>query len=274
MATLNDYYKASLDWNVGEDEPAWGAAMNSGYTAGDTYTGGEYAQGSQPQPKPAAKTPDYTIHNANYSGPSVNVNDPNLNKNWAPLWSNVKGGGGGASPAKTTSAGAAAAKDTAIGTVSTSRTEYTGTAPTFAAPEYDEREVRKRSQKLAAPALRKLEMGVTQALGKYYENPNVRSMVVRDALAGYGMGLGSALMQAEQTATQQYGAEHARHYNAAMQSYNVAMQKYMQSARQVSTTQKVYSSDDMETVQAGGSGGVVPTEKKVISRVDAALGRY
>lgn len=112
--------------------------------------------------------------------------------------------------------------------------------PTFQGPTYNEREIRQRAAKLMAPGLTQLTMKTQQALSRYYENPNVRRMVLRDTLAGYGLGISGIRAKAEQVATQQYMADYSRQYNEAMNAYNLAMQKASYSALTV-TTQKQFA---------------------------------
>ena len=168
------------------------------------------------------------------AGPYSAVNHPfeNPATAWAGSWGKTLAKAGSASGV---SAAAPYAK------VTTSQTVFPqgAKAPTFAAPAYDEREVKKRASKLAAPGRAALEMKVNQAMSRYYENPNVRRMVLRDTLAGYGIGLANIQGQAEQTATQQYGAEHARLYGESVQAYNIAMQQFMSQARNVTTVSTV-----------------------------------
>jgi|GEM_PF-6548446 len=122
-------------------------------------------------------------------------------------------------------------------------------APTFAAPVYDEREVKKRARKLSAPGLSQLNMKVQSAMAQYYENPNVRRMVLRDTLAGYGIGLSNIISKSQQAAQSEYGAEHARLYGEAMNSYNTLMASYVQQGSKVTATRGVNKADYEETMQ-------------------------
>jgi hypothetical protein len=97
--------------------------------------------------------------------------------------------------------------------------------PKFAGPTWDEREIKKRTQKAAAPGLRSLEMKVQSAMARYYENPNVRRMVLRDTLAGYGIGASNIMAQAGQRAQAEYGQDYARMYSEAMGEYNRSLAK-------------------------------------------------
>jgi hypothetical protein len=112
-------------------------------------------------------------------------------------------------------------------------------APTFAPPAYNEGEVKSRARKMAAPGLSQLNMKVQSAMSRYYENPNVRRMVLRDTLAGYGIGVSNIMAKAQQSAQSEYGAEHERLYSEAMNSYNVLMAQYVQQGNRVTATRPV-----------------------------------
>lgn len=101
--------------------------------------------------------------------------------------------------------------------------EY-GEVPTFTAPEYDKSEVAKRAQKYAAPGVRKLRTAVQSATARGYDNPNVRRMTLRDALAGYGEGLENVMSGAQKTASAEYAQEYAYKYKEAGMNYQTAVQ--------------------------------------------------
>jgi hypothetical protein len=135
----------------------------------------------------------------------------------------------------------------------TQRTIYAGEAPgvpempEFVAPEYDKRQVRAMTQKEAASGVRRLREAVQMAMGQRYENPNVKRMTLREALQGYGSGLGDVMSKAGQTAqaryTQQLQLEHdeaLRNWQAAvdaeMAAYNAAWQDYLKSGETITET--------------------------------------
>lgn len=248
MATLRDH-QYNLDDPAEMELGPWGTIYNpAGSTLSAPSGGGTTPKSSGNATPSAPSTPVAGAAPVNVSGqPHSAANHPFSNpvsNNWAPLWGDQAQGG--LSPSR-----ASSAPRTPYGTVNESRTIYEGVAPEFSPPEYDEGEVRKRSKKLAAPALRKMEMAVSQSLSKYYENPNVRSTTVRDTLAGYGMGLGEVLTKAESQAQQQYGAEHARLFSESMTKYNAAMLRYMSSARQVQTQRQTYTAAGFEAAASG-----------------------
>jgi len=99
-----------------------------------------------------------------------------------------------------------------------------GEMPIFAAPEYDEAEVSKRTQKYAAPGVRKLRGAVQESMTRRSENPNINRMTLRDALAGYGEGLESVMSGASKTATAEYAQQYAIEYKTAGMNYQTAVQ--------------------------------------------------
>jgi hypothetical protein len=79
----------------------------------------------------------------------------------------------------------------------------------YAAPEFDKRRVAALTQQHAAAGVRRLRKQVQRAISRTYENPNVRRAMVRDALAGYGMGLESVMSGARRSAHSEYSREYA-----------------------------------------------------------------
>jgi hypothetical protein len=67
--------------------------------------------------------------------------------------------------------------------------------------------------------MRKLRNQMREVQGKYYENPNVKRMTLRDALAGYGLGLENAMAGARRQAVEEYQAEYAPKVSAAQTQY-------------------------------------------------------
>jgi hypothetical protein len=60
------------------------------------------------------------------------------------------------------------------------------------------------AQENAAPGLRDLRQQVSRISGQYYQNPNLRRMTLREALAGYGKGAGEIMSSANESATHEY----------------------------------------------------------------------
>lgn len=94
-----------------------------------------------------------------------------------------------------------------------------GPMPEFKLPLWDEKKIESKAQRAAGPGLRELRKGMREAQGRYYENPNVRRMTLRDAMAGYGMGLEKVMGGARREATAEYGAEYAPQVAKAQAEY-------------------------------------------------------
>ncbi len=80
-----------------------------------------------------------------------------------------------------------------------------GKAPTYAAPTWDEGAIESLTQKKAAPGLRALRQQVQRVTGRRFDNPQVGRMTLREALQGYGSGIGTVLGSAGETALGEYG---------------------------------------------------------------------
>jgi hypothetical protein len=125
--------------------------------------------------------------------------------------------------------------------------------PTFAGPTWDEREGKKRARRIAAPGLRALDMKVQSAMSRYYENPNVRRMVLRDTLAGYGIGMSNILAKAESQGQQEYAQDYARQYSEAVNTYTRGWQEAMSKASQISTSIPTNQPGEVQDILAGTS---------------------
>jgi hypothetical protein len=141
-------------------------------------------------------------------------------------------------------------------TTQTTQTTYEGTKPEIDLPEYDKAKIKEYRQKIAGPAMRRLRSEMRRALSASYENPNVRRHILRGALEGYGIGLGSITAESERAAGQRYGQEYGQQYQRALQTYQAAMQGYMLTAKQVTTGTTAY--------EGGGTGyeTMTPREKE------------
>ena len=141
-------------------------------------------------------------------------------------------------------------------TRSSTRTVRQGSAPelpelpTYKAPEFDKRAVRAATQKLAAPGIRTLRQTVQQAMGRNYENPNVRKLTLREALQGYGVGLGNVMsgagrearsehMQELQLQQQEAQNNWEAQTKAAMSAYQNAWNDYLKGSETISETNPV-----------------------------------
>ncbi len=79
--------------------------------------------------------------------------------------------------------------------------------PTYTAPTWNEAEVSSLTQQRAAPGLRALRQQVSRIAGANYDSPNVKRMTLREALTGYGSGLGDVMGSASSTAMGEYGTK-------------------------------------------------------------------
>lgn len=124
-------------------------------------------------------------------------------------------------------------------------------APDYIAPDYDESKVRSLQQQEASGAIRGLRSAMQKVSSGSYDNPNVKRMTLREALAGYGQGLQSAMSSAGTSARNLYNTEYGMKadaaktnyaanvneaqtnyqakYNAAMAGYQAKLASYMQS---------------------------------------------
>ena len=90
-------------------------------------------------------------------------------------------------------------------------------------PEYDQERISSLSQQYAAPQARTLKETFRAATQPVWgENPNVRRMTVRDALAGVATGLSGIQAQATQTAAAQYLPEFQTQAEEALQEWGAA----------------------------------------------------
>jgi len=126
------------------------------------------------------------------------------------------------------------------GSVQTTQTTYTGKRPEIGLPEYDTKKIKAYRQKIAGPAMRKLRSEMRRALSASYENPNVRRHILRGALEGYGIGLGSITAESERAAGQQYAQEYGMQYQKALATYQSAFQAYMSTAKQTTSQKNLY----------------------------------
>lgn len=130
--------------------------------------------------------------------------------------------------------------------------EPTGPKPTFErqvfeAPEFDERDVAAETQRLQAPSIRKLRQQLRQTQTQRFDNPNVRRMTTRAALAGFGAGLESiqtgARREARQTVQQKYArkldvakTQFGADVDFAKQAYQRAWDLYLKSGTTTTTS--------------------------------------
>lgn len=93
-------------------------------------------------------------------------------------------------------------------------------APEYTAPTYDEGKVESLTQRKSAAGLRAARQALQQSTGGYYENPNVKRMTLRDALAGYGMAVENVVGGAGTEARSQYNTEFGIAADASKTNFN------------------------------------------------------
>ena len=94
----------------------------------------------------------------------------------------------------------------------------------FAAPVWDEGEIKSRTQGAADVGMRQLRNAVQTAMAQNFDNPNVKRMTLRDALAGFGIGVGGVMESARKQAVGEYTEKYAREYDAASKNYSTKVQ--------------------------------------------------
>jgi len=105
------------------------------------------------------------------------------------------------------------------------------TAGQLEIPEYDNQRVEALAQRAAAPGIRKLRDQVQQVQGANPENPNVKAMNLRQALAGYGSGLETVMGGALSAGTSMYGQEYDPQVAEATTNYQGNLQRELESER-------------------------------------------
>jgi len=103
-----------------------------------------------------------------------------------------------------------------------------GDTPELNLPEYDEDQVSALTQKRAAPSIRRLRETTRAVTSGSFDNPNVKKMTVREALAGYGTGLEGIVAGAGRAASAEYGQQYAASVNAEMARYQGALNRQAQ----------------------------------------------
>ena len=146
-----------------------------------------------------------------------------------------------------------------------------GEAPVFNAPEWDKSEINRLSQEHAAAPIRTLREAYQRTAARLPTNPQSR-LLLKDALAGYGSGLESAISGAKRTARAEYGQKHGREFQAEGMKYRGAQREFeadyaarladvqQQTAIENQNKMMQYQADYNEYLQSGtgsGSGGRV-----------------
>jgi hypothetical protein len=82
--------------------------------------------------------------------------------------------------------------------------------PTYTAQEWNESEIDALTQKRASSGLRAMRQQINRVSGMSADNPNMKRMTLRDALAGYGSGISNVMGAAGAEAQNEYGNKYAR----------------------------------------------------------------
>jgi hypothetical protein len=246
--------------DMGYEPGLTSADLGGGDFSQDSYLKNSYDpfQSQWPDIKPSAPSPMF------YETPGGGLSNSPYLKSETP--SSI-GGGGAGSPSSTPKTGVSSPGGGSLGsapftiggpkTVSTQSKilppdltppVYPTTIPTYTPPAYDTKRVQALTELAAAPGMRNLRTQMREAQGKYYENPNVKRMTLRDAMAGYGLGMENVMGGARSQATQQYQAEYAPEVTAAQTNYQAeinrmnaqyqaALMNYMNRVNQQTITQ-------------------------------------
>lgn len=97
-------------------------------------------------------------------------------------------------------------------------------APTYNAPTYDEGKVDTLTQRKSAAGLRAARSALQQISGGYYENPNVKRMTLRDALAGYGQAVENVMSGAGTEARNEYNMKYGIESDTAKTNFTTGVE--------------------------------------------------
>lgn len=147
----------------------------------------------------------------------------------------------------------------------------------FEGPEWDKRYIARMAQEKSAPGIRQLRTAYQQAAGQSFENPNVKAMMLREALGGYGQGLQHVRAGGEDSALREYSEKYGRDWQGeAMEyqtnaryelaAYNATWQNYL---RQYGTETSSTTSRDYQMITTGAGVGTSSTPGYTSSSLDA-----
>jgi len=95
-------------------------------------------------------------------------------------------------------------------------------------PVYDTSKVEGLAQRFATPGIRNLRRSMQDVQQGAYDNPNVKRMTLRDALAGYGQGLESVMAGALKEGTNVYGQQYGAEVNKAGAEFGAGEARVLQ----------------------------------------------
>jgi len=149
-----------------------------------------------------------------------------------------------------------------------------GAIPEFIAPEYDEGQISKIAQQVAAPGVRNLRTAVQTATSRRYDNPNVQRMTLRDALAGYGQGLEEVMSGARQSASAEYANKYANEYKAAGMNWQVAVQTVRDKYAGQMESRKVEYQAELDAISQTYSAEVSAEQQRINAETQIVLAEY
>lgn len=98
--------------------------------------------------------------------------------------------------------------------------------PAYKQPKYDQGQIGLYTQQQMAPGLARLRRGFQSSVGGYTDNPAERDRMLREAMAGYGQGLGELQAGATNAAQGLYAQQYAGLEKQAGMDYETAMQNW------------------------------------------------
>ena len=133
----------------------------------------------------------------------------------------------------------------------------------YVAPKYDEDRVAALTQRKSAAGLRAARQALQQTVGGYYENPNVKRMTLRDALAGYGQSVESVLSGADTAAREEYNQEYGIQADQSKTNYNTDIQ-----------TSKIKHEGDVNAAQLNYQSALDAERTNYNNQVSALTSQY
>ena len=205
-------------WDEYEPDPGWSYGFNS---PSESY---QSVPAFQPNPDAPDYTPQFTPPSPFQRGGGTDVIDSTMDLPWSNTPYKQPGGLGSRPFFIPKSQGTTTTSNIIPANIPVPQM---GNLPEFKIPERDEARIRNLTQLAAAPGMRGLRNQIREAQGRHYENPNVKRMTLRDALAGYGLGLESVMSGARRQAAQEYEAEYGPKMTKAQVEYQAELNRMM-----------------------------------------------
>lgn len=103
---------------------------------------------------------------------------------------------------------------------------YNQNMPAYKQPKYDQEQIGLYTQQQMQPGLAKLRRGFQSSTGGYTDNPAERDMMLRQAMTGYGQGLGELQAGATRAAQGLYSQEYSGLEKQAQMDYERGMNQW------------------------------------------------